>query len=40
MEVDPPAPFSPPGWLARVAEQVGGGGFVADYGEGRAPGGE
>ena len=36
MEVDPPSPYSPSGWLARVAERVGGGGFVADYGEGRA----
>ncbi|MCX4645208.1 MULTISPECIES: contact-dependent growth inhibition system immunity protein [unclassified Streptomyces] len=40
MEIDPPTPYGPSGWLARVAEQVGGGGFVADYGEGRAPGGE
>ncbi|MEU9097154.1 contact-dependent growth inhibition system immunity protein [Streptomyces sp. NPDC048361] len=33
MEVDPPAPYAPSGWLARVAAQLDGGGFRADYGE-------
>ncbi|MFE9117787.1 contact-dependent growth inhibition system immunity protein [Streptomyces sp. NPDC007172] len=35
MEVDPPVPYSPSGWLARAAEQLVDGGFRADYGTSR-----
>ncbi|MET9362655.1 contact-dependent growth inhibition system immunity protein [Streptomyces sp. NPDC006632] len=38
MEVDPPAPYSPSGWLARVAERLGDGRFRADYGQSRFDG--
>ncbi|MEU2841408.1 contact-dependent growth inhibition system immunity protein [Streptomyces sp. NPDC007076] len=34
MEVDPPQPYSPSGWLAHLADTLGG--FKADYGPGPA----
>ncbi|MEU0922111.1 hypothetical protein [Streptomyces cyaneofuscatus] len=36
MEVDPPHPYSPSGWLAHLADILGG--FKADYGPGPTAG--
>lgn len=35
MEVDPPQPYSPSGWLAHLADGLSG--FKADYGTGPPP---